>query len=138
MQGHTFKRILLVSTAAASWLALPVQLKSQVKPPETVVIKGAPMGGVKLLHSLHSQRVESKCEVCHHPSKPEKPNKSPQQACTECHTKPLQAGMKTGRQAGFHNSTARSGICVDCHTRENANGKKAPLRCPECHKKENI
>lgn len=138
MRGNTFKLILLVGTAAASWLALPVHLKSQVKPPETVVLKGAPMGGVKLQHSLHTQRVASKCEVCHHVSKPEKPNKSAQQACSECHTKPVQAGMKTGRQAGFHDSIARSGLCVDCHRRENASGKTAPLKCPECHKKENI
>lgn len=138
MRGHTYKHVFLASAAAAAWFALPVQLKSQTKPPETVVLKGAPMGGVKFQHKLHDQRVKDKCEVCHHVSKPEKPNKGPQQACSECHTKPVQAGMKTGRQASFHDPTARTGVCVGCHKQENASGKKAPVRCVECHKKENI
>jgi sRNA-binding protein len=138
VRGHTFKRILLVSAATGLWLTFPTQLESQPKPPETVVLKGAPMGGVKFQHSLHAQRAASKCEVCHHASKPEKPNKSPQQACSECHTKPVQTGMKTGRQAAFHDAAARTGNCINCHKKEIAAGKKAPVKCIECHKKENI
>jgi hypothetical protein len=138
VRGTTFQRILLVSAATVLWLAQPTQLESQTKPPGTIVLKGAPMGGVKFQHDIHTNHAGNKCEVCHHASKAEKPNKSPQQACSECHTKPVQAGMKTGRQAAFHDATARTGNCVECHKKETAAGKKAPVKCNECHKKENI
>jgi len=138
VRGFTFQRIALVGAVTVLWFALPIQQASQTKPPATIVLKGAPMGGVKFQHDLHTNHAESKCEVCHHASKAEKPNRSPKQACSECHTKPVQAGMKTGRQAAFHDATARTGSCVDCHQKEIAAGKKAPVKCNECHKKENI
>jgi hypothetical protein len=96
------------------------------------------MGGVKFEHKLHVERAAKKCETCHHASKPEKPAKAAQQACTDCHTKPVQAGMKTALQAAFHNPTAQSGSCINCHKQESAQGKKAPLKCADCHKKENV
>ena len=43
--------------------------------------------------------------------------------------------MKTRLQAAFHDVKAQSGTCIDCHKKENAKGKKAPLKCQECHKK---
>jgi hypothetical protein len=33
--------------------------------------------------------------------------------------------------------TAQAGMCIDCHRTQNAQGKKAPTKCMECHKKEN-
>ncbi len=118
-------------------LGLSLQTFGQAKPKDTVILKGSPLGGVKFEHKLHVARVEEKCETCHHASKPEKPAKAPQQACTDCHTKPPQAGMKTGLQAAFHNPTAQAGTCIDCHKKQDAAGKKAPTKCMDCHKKEN-
>lgn len=121
-------------------LGMSSQAYGQAKPKDIYILKGAPMGGVKFQHKLHEERAANKCETCHHASKPEKPAKALQQSCMKCHTKPPQAGMKTGRLAAFHNPLAQAGTCVDCHKQEIAKGKKAPApgKCAECHKKENV
>ena len=93
----------------------------------------APLGAVKFNHKVHAANF--KCDSCHHASKPEKPNKTKYQACTDCHTNPPQAGMKTKLQAAFHNPTAKSGTCVGCHQKQAAAGKKVPAKCTDCHKK---
>jgi len=105
--------------------------------PGTVVLKGAPMGGVKFDHKAHAALAGAKCDVCHHASKPEKPLKGAHENCQDCHTTPLPAGMKSKPQAAFHNPTATAGVCIDCHKTENAQGKKAPTKCAECHQKAN-
>ena len=46
--------------------------------------------------------------------------------------------MKTATQGAFHKAMAKGGTCIDCHTKPAAAGKTAPLKCPECHKKENV
>ncbi len=104
---------------------------------DVVVLTGSPMGAVRLEHRLHTQRAGNTCTTCHHASKPEKPATAPQQACSDCHTKVAAPPMKTKLQAAFHNPTAQSGTCIDCHKAEAAKGKKAPLKCTECHRKEN-
>jgi len=111
---------------------------SQAAAPQDVfILRDSPLGVVKFEHRLHQERAANKCEICHHVSREEKPTKSAQQSCFDCHTKPPQPGMKTGRQAAFHNPMAQAGTCIDCHTRQNALGKKAPTRCMDCHKREN-
>lgn len=105
--------------------------------PATVILKGAPMGGVKFDHKAHEGR-GAKCETCHHASKPEKALKSAHQNCQECHTTTAAAPMKTKAQAAFHNPAATAGVCTDCHKAENAKGKKAPMKCMECHQKTNV
>ena len=67
-----------------------------------------------------------KCEVCHHSSKPEKPLKTPQEVCTDCHTKPATPPVKTGLPAAFHNSTATAGLCITCHKTENREERLRP------------
>jgi len=129
------KPIILILLLIASVAAQP---KKKADPPDSVILKGAPMGGVKLLHKLHVERAANKCETCHHASNPAKANTAPQQACRDCHTKTAAAPMKTKLQAAFHNPTAKAGTCITCHTTENAKGKKAPVKCAECHKKENV
>ncbi len=105
--------------------------------PGTVILKGAPMGGVKFDHKAHVTAANNKCAVCHHASKTEKALKSEHENCQDCHTTPLPTGMKTKTQAAFHNPTATAGVCIDCHKAENAKGKKAPTKCTECHQKAN-
>ncbi|MBZ5537726.1 MAG: cytochrome c3 family protein [Acidobacteriia bacterium] len=104
---------------------------------DVFILRDSPLGVVKFEHKLHQERAANKCETCHHTSRPEKPAKAAQQSCFDCHTKPPQPGMKTGRLGAFHIPTAQAGTCIDCHKTQNAQGKKAPTKCMECHKKEN-
>ncbi len=109
----------------------PAAAKTKPTPPKgPIVLKGAPMGGVKFEHAKHPVA----CDNCHHPAREPKPGTAPQAACTSCHTTPPQPGMKTGKQAAFHNPTATAGTCVDCHKKSGGN---APTKCTQCHKKEN-
>jgi len=128
------KHIILILILTASVAA---QGKKKAEP-DTVILKGAPMGGVKFTHKVHVDRAANKCETCHHASKPQKANTAPQQACRDCHTPTAAAPMKTKLQAAFHNPTAQAGNCITCHKTENAKGKKAPVKCMECHKKDNV
>jgi hypothetical protein len=105
------------------------------KPPGVVVMKDAPNGAVTFDHPAHVKAANNKCETCHHASKPDKPAKAAQEACRSCHTKDAVAPMKTKRQAAFHNPMAKTGICVECHAKAVAEGKKAPAKCTDCHKK---
>jgi hypothetical protein len=88
----------------------------------------AAMGNVTFEHSKHAG---APCETCHHASKPAKPLKSPQQACSDCHTKAGSPEVPTKLPAPFHNPTAKTGLCIDCHVKN----AKGPTKCAECHKK---
>lgn len=107
---------------------------AQTAPTAPIVLKGGPMGPVKFDHSAHL-KVAGKCEVCHHPSKPQKPLRAPQEACTDCHTNPATPPVSIKLQTAFHNTSATAGLCIDCHKAEDENGKAAPLKCADCHKK---
>ncbi len=118
------------------WLLLVSSLVwSQQAPSSPITLKGPSMAAVKFPHSAH-MRVAGKCEVCHHSSKPEKPLNSPQEACTDCHTKPPTPPVKVGLPAAFHNASATSGLCIKCHKTENLEGRAAPVKCAGCHKKD--
>jgi len=86
------------------------------------------MGVVTFDHAKH----KLDCVTCHHASRPEKPASAAEQACRACHTKPPQPGMKTVRQAAFHNPSATAGTCIDCHKKSGGN---APTTCKQCHVK---
>ncbi len=117
-------------------LTLCGSLFAQTAPTSPVVLKGGPVGAVKFDHTAHL-KVAGKCEVCHHASKPQKPPKVPQEACRDCHTNPASPPVTTKLQTAFHNPTATAGLCIGCHRTEDANGKAAPLKCADCHKKTN-
>lgn len=114
----------------------PVAEVKKVRPKDVYILRGSPIGPVKFEHKLHQERAGNKCETCHHPSRPEKPATAAQQSCMECHTKPPQAGMKTGLQAAFHNPLAKGGTCIECHKMQSAQGKNPPTKCMDCHKTE--
>ena len=106
------------------------------KPPETVVLAGAPLGSVTFSHKAHTKAYGAKCESCHHASKPAKVLKAEYQKCADCHTKVAAAPMKTKLQGAFHDPMAKKGTCVDCHKAAAAKGKtKVPAKCADCHKK---
>ncbi len=117
-------------TKAPAAAATPSSQQKATAPAKPILLTGNPMGGVRFEHSKHPVA----CETCHHASREQKPGKVAQQACTDCHTKPTQTGMKTGKQAAFHNATATAGTCIDCHKKS---GGAAPTKCTQCHKKEN-
>lgn len=109
----------------------PSATKAKAKPPsKAIVLTGAPMGGVRFEHAKHPVA----CDTCHHAPRQPKPGTAAQEACTSCHTKPVQAGMKTNKQGAFHNASATGGTCIDCHKKSGASG---PTKCTQCHKKEN-
>lgn len=130
----------LVAIAVAGAVACGVTFAAQAqeKAPGVVILKGSPMGGVKFDHPGHVKLADNKCETCHHPSKPEKALKTKTQACQDCHTKAVAAPMKTNARGAFHDATAKSGTCINCHLTQNKAGKKTPTKCNECHKKENV
>jgi len=111
-----------------------VSALAQQPPQQPITLKGGTAGAVEFDHPSHLM-VAAKCIVCHHPSKPLKPSKSPQEACTDCHTRPPTPPVTTGLPAAFHNSAATAGLCIDCHKQQNAGGKAAPVKCAECHQK---
>jgi len=119
---------------AAIALALGSSALAQTAPQVPIVLKGAAIGPVTFDHTAHLT-VAGRCSVCHHASKPQKPLRCPQQACTDCHTDPATPPVSVNSQAAFHNPTATSGLCIDCHRTEDANGKAAPVKCADCHKK---
>ncbi len=109
----------------------PSSTKGKVTPPaKAIVLTGAPMGGVRFEHAKHPVA----CDTCHHAPRQPNPGTAAQEACTSCHTKPAQAGMKTNKQAAFHNASATAGPCSDCHKKS---GGSAPTKCMQCHQKGN-
>jgi hypothetical protein len=131
--------IVSLSFVLVGVIAAPQVAGQAAKEPGTVILKGSPMGGVKFDHAGHTKdRGGAKCETCHHASKKEMPSKAANQKCTDCHTKAVKAPMKTNTQAAFHAPMAKGGTCITCHLAENGKGKKAPVKCTECHKKENV
>lgn len=133
-------RFLLLGAAVAFAGAFTVSVAAQEpKAPGVVILKGNPQGGVKFDHKAHQALVGDKCDTCHHASKPEKPLKAKQQKCQDCHSgKTATAPMKTAARAAFHDPMAKKGTCVDCHVKQAAAGKKVPVKCADCHKKENV
>jgi hypothetical protein len=137
-------RLLLLGVAlglAGSVNSLSAQVKAAGKAPEkapaVIILKGAPLGGVKFTHAAHEKM--TKCVECHHACKPEKALASAHQQCGDCHTKVAAPPMKTTMRDAFHNATGKTGTCIDCHAQAVAAGKTAvPVKCNGCHKKENV
>ena len=132
---HDALRLFVVGAAVAFAGSLS-GLAAQEKGPDTLVLTGSSLGGVKFGHASHKAFTD--CTTCHHASRPEKPLSTPNEACTACHTKTPAPPMATSTRDAFHNATGKSGVCVDCHVTEAAGGKVVPVKCSECHKKENM
>ena len=92
----------------------------------------AKLGAVTFDHEKHAGKLGVVCSTCHHPSRPQKPLASENQACRDCHTTPAAPPMKTSLQAAFHDPQGASGTCIHCHKQK---GSSAPAKCLECHRK---
>lgn len=127
---------LIAAAAVATALAFPGKLAAQAKStaPDTMKLETS-RGTVTFLHGKHSKATD--CKTCHHESKAEKPATAEQQKCRDCHTSGAEAvaPMKTTLRMAVHNTSEKTGVCFDCHTKEAANGKTTPSKCPECHVK---
>ena len=132
--------IVAVATLCLSLFVIMLAVKAfqQAEPKDTIILKGSPLGGVRFEHKLHAEPRAVECETCHHLSRPEKAASAPQESCSNCHTKPAKAPMKTAIRAAFHSLRADAGTCIDCHKAENTKGKNAPVKCMDCHKKANV
>lgn len=86
-------------------------------------IEGGKFPPVQFTHAKHVTDYKIDCKVCHHKEA------DPQvkvQKCVECHD-PVE--VKNGAckaMEAYHKN------CIDCHKKE---GKAAPTKCNECHKK---
>lgn len=130
-------RSLLAMAILCTFGLVAMAVLAQEKAPGVVIIKGNPMGAVKFDHTAHAKAAGDKCDICHHPSRPEMPLQRDNQKCLDCHTRTVKLPMKTTSKLAFHNATAKTGLCIGCHMKEMESGKKPPLKCAECHKKEN-
>jgi hypothetical protein len=121
--------------AAATPAAAPAQRAAER--PKGKLTLPAKLGAVTFDHEAHASKQAIACTTCHHPSRPQKPQASENQACRDCHTQPAAAPMKTSLQAAFHDPKGGSGTCIDCHKKHvaSAKGGSAPVKCLECHKK---
>lgn len=100
-------------------------------PPAKVTLPAA-MGGVTFDHAAHAK--VGKCADCHHAAKAGKAMKSAHEACTDCHTKAGTPGNATKLPVPFHNASAATGLCIDCH-KAKAGAGVPTSKCADCHKK---
>lgn len=90
--------------------------------PENVTLK-AKNGDVKLPHKTHAETLKITCVTCHHTTK----EGQAVEKCSKCHGVDPKA---LAAKDAFHK------LCQDCHKQKNEKeGKKAPAKCMECHKK---
>jgi len=94
--------------------------------PEKVVIDGlkAKKAPVSFNHKAHVDKLEGKCETCHH----KWDKKGEVQGCLTCHKGVDKKDKKSG-YAAFHKGE-RS--CKGCHKKT---GKKEMTKCSFCHPK---
>jgi len=106
--------------------------KPAVTQPKGKITLPGRLGAVTFDHESHVGKRAVACTTCHHPTRPQKPLASENQACRDCHSMPAAPPMKTSLQAAFHDPKAATGTCIDCHKQK---GGSAPVKCLDCHKK---
>jgi hypothetical protein len=96
-------------------------------PPDAITLQaeGAKFGSVPFPHKVHAEKEKIDCAKCHHKEKDLKEA----QKCSTCH---LLGEVKDNAplvKDAFHNN------CQTCHKESAEKGKKAPVKCNECHKR---
>jgi hypothetical protein len=94
-------------------------------------IYDAKTGKVTFSHIAHEERVNNDCQVCHH----EIAGDNTAQACSDCHKlivqiTPLGEAMPLSK--AFHTK------CIVCHQKMVKEEKKAPVKCQDCHIKQDV
>ena len=113
--------------AIIAFLVISTVAIAEKTPPETVTLQmeGGKFGVVPFPHKTHVDAEKIDCAKCHHKDKdPKAPEK-----CMTCHlAKEVKDNAPLAKDA-YHKN------CQTCHKEEAAKGKKAPVKCNECHKK---
>jgi hypothetical protein len=94
-------------------------------------IYDAKTGKVTFSHIAHVDRVNNDCQICHH----EVTGGNAAQACSDCHKLIVQItpiGEAMPISKAFHTK------CIVCHQKMVKEDKKAPVKCQDCHIKQNI
>uniref|UniRef100_A0A7C4JRL1 Cytochrome C3 subunit A n=1 Tax=Thermodesulfobacterium geofontis TaxID=1295609 RepID=A0A7C4JRL1_9BACT len=126
------KKLLVGIFSGTFILGGTILLAQQVTPPKEyfIIVEGAKMAGVHFTHEKHVTEYQVDCKECHH--KEEDPTKGVEK-CSACHG--LTGGTEKAPNAP-KNMLAYHKNCIDCHQKVNAEeGKAAPTKCNECHKK---
>jgi len=89
-------------------------------------LEGAKFPPVKFSHAKHSTDYKVDCKVCHHK---EADPKVKVQKCTDCHDPAEAKNGASKAMDAYHKN------CIDCHKKAVEEGKAAPTKCNECHKK---
>lgn len=111
-------------------IGVTILVAQQIPTECEIIVEGAKMAPVKLLHEKHATEYKIDCKVCHH--KEEDPTKGVEK-CSTCHG--LMGGTEKAPDAP-KNMLAYHKNCIDCHQKVNTEqGKAAPTKCNECHKK---
>ena len=94
-------------------------------PPDAITLEaeGAKFGPVPFPHKVHAETEKIDCVKCHHKEKDLKEA----QKCSSCHLpKEVKDNAPLTKDA-FHKN------CQTCHKESVEKGKKAPVKCNECH-----
>lgn len=87
------------------------------------------IGKVTFSHLKHQERVENNCQFCHH----EVTQENLSEACSNCHKKIVQVtplGEAMPLSNAFHTK------CIACHQKKLKEEKKPPVKCQDCHIKQ--
>ncbi len=87
---------------------------------------------VNFSHMIHSTDYGIDCTECHHNYEDGQnvwQNGDPVKKCVECHDPNTNQGNAKKLMMAFHDN------CQKCHKDQNKEGKNAPVKCDDCHKK---
>ena len=105
-----------------SFLSNPQQTKEQY-------VYEPSLGKVTFSHLKHQERLKTDCQTCHHESCQE----TPPEACSNCHKKIVQI-MPLGEAITLSNAFHTR--CIGCHQDKLKEDLKPPVKCQECHIKQ--
>jgi hypothetical protein len=124
-QSRLTQIILLVGVVAL--LLIGGYALADKTPPDTATLteEGAKLGPVPFPHKAHADKEKIDCAKCHHKEKDMKEV----QKCSACHLpKEVKDNAPIAKDA-YHKN------CQTCHKEAAEKGKKAPVKCNECHKR---
>jgi len=124
-----FYSILLIFPLITGALFLLAFSNQEQPQSEEQYIYETKIGKVTFSHLKHQERIEKDCQICHHEVSQEKPA----EACSNCHKKIVQItplGEAMPLSKAFHTK------CIACHQKKLNEEKKPPVKCQECHIKQ--
>jgi len=101
-------------------------VKAQKTVPDTVTLKQkeAKLPPVVFSHRSHAGSIG--CVICHH----NESNLKTPERCRACHPDKIVKGKAMPAQQAFHKQ------CQGCHKEKRNKATRAPMKCNECHRKQ--